>query len=82
MFRGVYSGSGRWRRRRARRKLAPAFGLEPDEVADIPHAFVGSVEEICDDLERRRDRWGLSYFVIQVDGLDAFAPVVAKMAGS
>lgn len=63
-------------------RLAPAFGLEPDEVADIPHAFVGSVEEICDDLERRRDRWGLSYFVIQVDGLDAFAPVVAKMAGN
>jgi probable F420-dependent oxidoreductase len=63
-------------------RLAPAFGIDPAEVPDIPHAFLGSVEEICEDLERRRERWGLSYFVVQADGLDALAPVVAKMAGN
>ena len=43
--------------------------------------FVGTIDQICDDLERRRDRWGVSYFVVQADGLDVFAPVVARMAG-
>ena len=62
-------------------KLAPVFGIDASEVPDIPHAFLGSVDEICEDLERRRDRWGLSYFVVQGDGLDALAPVVARMAG-
>ncbi len=62
-------------------RLAPVFGVDPAEVAEIPHAFVGTVDQICDDLERRRARWGVSYFVIQADGIDAFAPVVARMAG-
>ena len=63
-------------------KLAPVFGIDPAEVPEIPHAFVGSVDEICEDLERRRERWGLSYFVVQGDGMDALAPVVARMAGT
>ncbi len=62
-------------------KLAPVFGIEPAEVPELPHAFLGTVDEICDDLERRRERWGLSYFVVQGDGMDALAPVVARMAG-
>jgi probable F420-dependent oxidoreductase len=62
-------------------RLAPVFGVDPIDVPEIPHAFVGTVDEICDDLERRRERWGVSYFVVQADGIDAFAPVVARMAG-
>jgi probable F420-dependent oxidoreductase len=62
-------------------KLAPVFSIEPAEVPELPHAFLGTVDEICDDLERRRERWGLSYFVVQDEGMDAMAPVVARMAG-
>jgi probable F420-dependent oxidoreductase len=62
-------------------RLAPVFGVSPSEVPEIPHAFVGTIDQICDDLERRRERWGVSYFVVQADGLDGFAPVVARMAG-
>jgi probable F420-dependent oxidoreductase len=62
-------------------RLAPVFGVDPPEVPEIPHAFVGTVDEICDDLEQRRARWGVSYYVIQADGIDRFAPVVARMAG-
>ena len=68
-------------RDRMAERLAPVFGVAPPEVPEIPHAFVGTVDQICDDLERRRDRWGVSYFVVQADGLDVFAPVVARMAG-
>jgi probable F420-dependent oxidoreductase len=62
--------------------MAPLFGLDPTGMDDYPHALIGSVESICDDLLKRRDRWDASYVVVQGDALDAFAPVVAKLAGS
>lgn len=62
--------------------MAPLFGVDPGEIADYPHVLIGTVEEICADLEARRERWGFSYVVIQGDGMEAFAPVVAKLAGS
>jgi probable F420-dependent oxidoreductase len=62
-------------------KLAPTFGIDPAEVPELPHAFLGTVEEICEDLERRRERWGVSYFVVQGDRMDALAPVVDRLAG-
>jgi probable F420-dependent oxidoreductase len=46
-----------------------------------PHALVGSVEEICDLLEERRARYGVSYVTVQERVAAAFAPVVARLAG-
>ncbi len=61
--------------------MAPLFGIPPEEVADYPHALIGTVDEICADLEARRERWGFSYVVVQADAAEAFAPVVARLAG-
>lgn len=63
-------------------KLAPLFGLDPDDLDDMPHAWIGSVDEICEDLQRYRERWGVSYIVVQEDALDAAAPVVARLTGT
>lgn len=63
-------------------EVAPAFGLTPEEAMATPHALIGSVEEICDQLVERRERWGISYLGLSADQLDAFAPVVAKLAGT
>ena len=62
--------------------MAPMFGVTPEEVGDYPHAWVGSVEEICEDLERRRDRWDASYLVVQGDAMEPMAPIVAKLTGT
>ena len=62
--------------------MAPLFGLPPEEVETYPHACIGSVEEICESLEGRRERWDASFFVFQGDTMHALAPVVAKLAGS
>jgi probable F420-dependent oxidoreductase len=62
--------------------MAPLFGLEPDELDEYPHALIGSVESICEDLQRRRDRWDVSYVVVQGDAMDALAPVVARLSGT
>lgn len=62
--------------------MAPLFGLSPEDVADYPHALIGTVDEICADLEARRERWDFSYVVVQEDSFEAFAPVVARLAGA
>lgn len=63
-------------------ELAPAFGLTPQQAAGTPHALVGTVDEICDQLIEQRERWGISYLGMSADQLDAFAPVVARLAGT
>jgi len=62
--------------------MAPAFDTTPDEVLDSPVALVGTPESMIETLERRRERWDMSYHVIPHDQLDAFAPVVARLAGT
>ena len=47
-----------------------------------PHALVGPVDSICDELQRRRDEYGISYVTVGDQNLDAFAPVVARLAGT
>lgn len=63
--------------------MAPVFGLEPDELAGYPHAWIGSVDEICDQLVAARDRWDASYLVVQgPEAMQAAAPIVARLAGT
>jgi probable F420-dependent oxidoreductase len=62
--------------------LAGAFGVTPEEALELPYAWFGTVDEICDKLRAARERWGVSYFVMQKDGMEAMAPVVAQLAGT
>jgi probable F420-dependent oxidoreductase len=64
-------------------QMAPLFGLEPDDVGEYPHAWIGSVDQICEHLEAGRERWDASYLVVQgVDAMNAAAPIVARLAGT
>jgi len=62
--------------------MGQLFGVGADEVMQSPHVLIGSVEQIADELVERRDRFGISYVVVQTDALDAFAPVVARLSGT
>jgi probable F420-dependent oxidoreductase len=62
-------------------RMAANTGGDPDQIAESPHVLVGSVDQICEVLEARRARWGVSYYVVPPNALDDFAPVVARMAG-
>lgn len=70
------------RPRVAAEEVAPNFGLTPEEALRSVHVLLGSVEEICDLLEARRARWGISNIVVPGHFADAFAPVVARLAGT
>jgi len=61
--------------------MAPAFDTTPDEVLESPIALVGTIDDMVEQLERRRERWDMTYHVVGHDHLDAFAPVVERLAG-
>ena len=63
-------------------QFSPMFGIAPDELLQFPHALVGTVEQIVESIQERRERWDASYIVIQRDSIDAMAPVVAQLAGT
>jgi probable F420-dependent oxidoreductase len=62
-------------------RTAEALGIPVDELLESPFALIGSVDELCADLEARRERWGISYWVVPVHVREQFAPVVARLAG-
>jgi probable F420-dependent oxidoreductase len=62
-------------------QMAPGFGMTPEQAAESPAALIGSVDEIVETLERRRRRWSMNYWVVHQAEMDAFAPVVARLAG-
>ncbi|MGH3203589.1 MAG: TIGR03621 family F420-dependent LLM class oxidoreductase [Streptosporangiaceae bacterium] len=61
--------------------MARRFGVPDDVLAQHPHALIGSVPEICDLLEERRGELGVSYINVAQRSMEAFAPVVARLAG-
>jgi probable F420-dependent oxidoreductase len=61
--------------------MAARFGVSADEFASHPHAFFGSVDQICELLLERRERFGVSYVTVAQRHLDEFGPVIAAMAG-
>lgn len=63
-------------------KMAPMFGLSPEEFGEHPHALVGSVDEIADQLVERRERYGISYVTFGASAVPAVAPIVARLTGT
>jgi probable F420-dependent oxidoreductase len=61
--------------------IASAFGVDVDVALETPAVLVGTIDEIVDEVQRRRDRWQMSYLVVDEAFLDAFAPVVERLAG-
>jgi len=63
-------------------RIAPGFGLSPEDVLLSPHVLIGTVEQIVDDLQRHREEYGFSYIVFSGDVFEAMAPVVKRLAGT
>lgn len=62
--------------------LAAGLRSEPGEVLQTPHFLIGTVEQIIEDLQARRDRYGISYVVIPDEAAVSLAPVVERLTGT
>ena len=63
----------------AAKPLAKEYGVEAEEVLETPLVLIGSVDQIAETLERRRDRFGLSYITVFEKDLESLAKVIARV---
>jgi probable F420-dependent oxidoreductase len=63
-------------------KLGGSMGMDAATLLASPHSLVGSPEQLVDELVEQRERWQGSYVTVQSDAFEAFAPVVAALAGT
>lgn len=62
--------------------VAGSFGQPPELVLESPHFLAGTVDQIAEQLQERRERYGFSYVVFSGGSHEAMLPVVAKLAGT
>ncbi len=62
-------------------EMAPLLGISTEEALESPHALVGTVDQCIEEVQRWRDRWGISFISINGSDMDTFAPVVEALAG-
>lgn len=56
-------------------------GVTVDDVLAMPSVFIGTTEEIVDDMTLRREQYGFSYYVVSDMQAESVAPIVARLAG-
>ncbi|WP_129840842.1 TIGR03621 family F420-dependent LLM class oxidoreductase [Streptomyces sp. RFCAC02] len=61
--------------------FARAMDETPEQVADNPAMLIGSATSAAEQVERRRERWGLSTVTVPAGAMEAMAPVVAALSG-
>ncbi len=69
--------------RRASEELSREWTpLTPAQILDTPSLLIGTLDAIAESVRQRRERLGISYIVVFERDMEAFAPVVARLAGS
>ena len=63
-------------------QLAARFKVARDLVLESPYVLLGTIDEICDTIRQRRERYGISYLTVFERDMEAFAPVVEGLAGA
>lgn len=65
----------------AAERLGARLRTAGDLALRSPLALAGTVDDMVEELQARRDRFGISYFMVRRADMEAFAPVVARLAG-
>jgi probable F420-dependent oxidoreductase len=68
-------------REQAATQLTKQFPLPGEILLNIPYLLIGTKEEIIEQIENYRERYGISYFCVFENYKDDFAPVVDALAG-
>lgn len=61
--------------------FGPGMGLDAKDVLEMPHYWIGTIDQIVEDIENRRDGYGFSDVIVPGDWADELAPVVERLAG-
>ena len=61
--------------------LAAGYNVSTAQILQAPYLLIGSIDQICEDLQVRRERYGISYISVFEQSLEALTPVIARLAG-
>jgi probable F420-dependent oxidoreductase len=59
------------------RRYAP--DLTDEQLLELPGVLTGTPREIADTLRRHRDKYGLTYFIVQEHDAESFSKVIAEL---
>jgi probable F420-dependent oxidoreductase len=62
--------------------VAAGLGLEAEDILAMPHFLIGTIDQIVEDVQARRERYGISYTIIPGEVAESLAPVVERLTGS
>jgi hypothetical protein len=48
----------------------------------MPTVLIGTEHQICDDIQRRREEYAVSYFVLRDSQFRAAAPIVSRLVNT
>src|SRR5262249_11398667 len=57
-------------------------GISGEQVLEMPSIFIGSVDRVVDEMRARRERYGVSYYVVLDHAMEAVAAIVGRLAGT
>jgi len=63
------------------RMLANVEHVTEDDILDSPHEAIGTAQQIVEQFEVARERWGIAYLEISSSDHGAIAPIMASLAG-
>jgi len=63
-------------------QLASRFSVGRDLVLETPYVLLGTIDEICETVRERRERYGISYLTVFERDMETFAPVVERLVST
>jgi probable F420-dependent oxidoreductase len=68
------------------RRIGARTGLTPETLAQSPAVLVGTLDQLADRLQERRDRYGISHFQLDAgfapSDVESLFPLVGRLAGA
>jgi probable F420-dependent oxidoreductase len=62
--------------------IAPGMQAQPQDMLDMPFFLIGTIDQLVEQLQARRARYGISFVIVPGEAAEALAPVVERLAGN
>jgi hypothetical protein len=56
-------------------------GIPVEKILEMPTIFIGTVEQIAEQMLERRERFGISYYMTFDRLMEAYTPLVERLSG-
>ena len=56
-------------------------GVSVEEILEMPTIFIGTMEQIAEQMLERREHFGISYYMTFDRSMEAYAPLVERLSG-